>query len=177
MLKDLLWRSCEAGIISEIIVLHWKQHSVAFLTTFIEIVLLKIERYLRKPISVKEIMDSICNVEGIHTCSIKIACRILRCVHWIVEIKGSRALRGSGACIPLVGNNVVAPSTRCFILAFDTPGYNRDTHSVVVVLVVDTLCQPGQFIMEGDATLSSGSVSTWNPSGGTAAPGVGRTVY
>ena len=142
--------------------LHREQYPITFLAAFIEVVLLIIESYLRKSVSVKEIVDSICNVESIDTCSVNIVCWILCSgVHCIVKIKGIRTLRRRGTCITLVNNNIVTPSTRQVILSFNMyTKILRVTHSVLVVLVVDTECQPGQSIIEGEATMSSGSVKS-----------------
>ena len=116
--SDLLRVGYEPCVIFVAIVLHREQYPITLLAASIEVVLLKIESHLRKSVSVKEIVDSICNVESIDTCSVNIVCWILCSgVHCIVKIKGNRTRQGCGACvITLVNNNIVTPLTRQVIL-------------------------------------------------------------
>ncbi len=83
-------KSC---IVFEALVLYRHLYSITILSAFIEIVLLKIESLLRKPVSVEEVMDFIRNVESIDPRGIYVVYWIcFSSVHFIVEIKRRRAL-------------------------------------------------------------------------------------
>lgn len=71
--KNVLRRGTKLSVVGSRVVLNGHQHSVASLSSLPKVVVLEVERCLGEPISVRDIVDSVHDKEGVSAGSIDVA--------------------------------------------------------------------------------------------------------
>lgn len=130
-IQHLLSRGSEVGVVGSGRILDGHQHSVAGSSSFTPVVLLEVEGGLGEPISVRDVVNGVHDVESVSPCSVDVGCGGWGTGGgvWIVENETSAGLCSHRAGGRLVRNDVVAAESHNDIELSEVESRRGDSRS------------------------------------------------